>query len=92
MAKKKLIPFLALLAILLLIFLPGFSKYQKLASKCKRLRKEIEELQKTNRELEEEKHRLETDIEYIESKAREKLGVVKKGEIPYKIIEEKKKK
>jgi len=91
MAKKSLILFFALLVILALIFLPGFSRYQKLISKYKRLQREIEELQKTNKELAEEKHRLETDIEYVESKAREKLGVVKKGEIPYKIIEEEKK-
>jgi len=88
MARKKLILFLALIIILLLIFLPNFSKYQKLSFECKRLQKRIEDLEETNRRLEEEKYKLENDIEYIERRAREKLGVVKKDEIPYKIIEE----
>lgn len=88
MAKKKLILFFVLLIILLLVFLPGFSKYQKLSSECKRLQQRIEELEGNNKQLEEKKYKLEHDIEYIERRAREKLGIVKKGEIPYKIIEE----
>ena len=88
MAKKKLILFFILVIILLLIFLPGFSRYQKLLSEQKGLEQRIEELEGANRRLEEEKYKLETDIEYIERKAREKLGVVRKDEIPYKIIEE----
>ena len=88
MAKKRLILFLVLLIILLLIFLPGFSKYQKLLSEQRELQNRIENLEKANKQLEEEKDKLEHDIEYIEKRAREKLGVVKKDEIPYKIIEE----
>lgn len=88
MAKKRLILFLVLVILILLIFLPGFSKYQKLLSEQGLLQKRIAELEEANKRLEEEKYRLENDIEYIEKKAREKLGVVKKYEIPYKIIEE----
>lgn len=88
MAKKKLILFLAIAIILLLIFLPGFSRYQKLSSESKRLEQRIAELEKVNKELEEKKYKLENDIEYVERRAREKLGIVKKDEIPYKIIEE----
>jgi cell division protein FtsB/cell division protein DivIC len=88
MAKKKLILFFALIIILLLIFLPGFSKYQKLLLEQRKLEQRIVELEETNRRLEEEKHKLETDIEYVERRAREKLGIVKKDEILYKIIEE----
>jgi len=91
MTKKKLILFFAFLTVLILIFFPNFSKYQKLSSECKRLQEKIEELKKINKQLEEEKYRLENDIEYIERKAREKLGIVKKDEIPYKIREEEKK-
>ena len=86
--KAKLILFFALAIGLLLIFLPGFSKYQKLLSEEKTLKERIEELEEANERLEEDKYKLETDIEYIEKKAREKLGVVKKDEIPYKIVEE----
>ena len=88
MAKKRLIIFIALAIILLLIFLPGFSRHQRLLSQQKSLKKRIADLEEANERLEEEKHKLETDIEYIEKRAREKLGIVKKNEIPYKIIEE----
>ena len=88
MAKKKLISIFVLAAVLLLIFLPGFSRHQKLLSEQRTLKQRITELEETNKRLEEEKHKLETDIEYIEKKAREKLGIVNKDEIPYRIIEE----
>ena len=87
MAKKKLILLFALIILFILVFLPNFSKYQKLTLECKALRQKIEDLKKDNERLEEEKYKLEHDIEYIEKRAREKLGVVKKDEIPYKIIE-----
>lgn len=88
MAKKRLMLFLVLVIILLLVFLPSFSKYQKLLSEQKGLQKRIEKLEEANKRLEEEKYKLEHDIEYIERRAREKLGVVRKDEIPYKIVEE----
>ena len=88
MAKKKLIIFFLIVIILLFIFFPGFSRYQKLLSEQRSLEKRIVELEETNKQLEEKKQKLENDIEYIERRAREKLGVVRKDEIPYKIIEE----
>ena len=88
MAKKDLIAPLVVAAILLLLFLPGFSRYQKLSAECGKLKKEIETLEKTNARLEEEKYKLEHDMEYVEKKARDKLGVVRKGEIPYKKVKE----
>ncbi len=88
MAKKKLVLYLALIMVLLVIFLPGFSKYQRLLSEKRDLKEHIEKLEELNKQLENEKEKLENDIEYVERKAREKLGIVKKDEIPYKIIEE----
>lgn len=88
MAKKKLILFFALTAVLLLIFFPGFYEYQKLASRERTLLRRIGELEKTNRRLEDEIYRLKNDMEYVERIAREKLGVVKEDEIPYKIEDE----
>ena len=88
MARKRLILFIALTAALLLIFLPGFSRYQKVLSEQRSLEKRIKELEEANERLEKEKNKLETDIEYVERRAREKLGIVKKDEIPYKILEE----
>ena len=88
MAKKRIVFLVILIIVFILVFLPNFSKYQKLSLECKDLRERIEELKRDNARLEEERFKLEHDIEYIEERAREKLGVVKKDEIPYKIIEE----
>ena len=41
-------------------------------------------MSRENKRLEEEKMRLETDTSYIEKKARETMGVVRKGEIVIK--------
>lgn len=87
MAKKRLIISITLVVILIVIFFPSFSKYQKLSLESKKLRQRIEELEEANRRLEEEKYKLEHDIEYIEKRAREKLGIVKKGEIPIRVEE-----
>ncbi|MBL7071865.1 MAG: cell division protein FtsL [Candidatus Omnitrophica bacterium] len=87
MAKKRLILFFALVAILAFAFFPGFLKYRKLMARQSGLEKRIEKLEEENRRLEEEKYKLENDIEYVEKRAREKLGIVKEDEIPYRIID-----
>lgn len=85
MAKKiNRVKVLVALTVLVIIFLPSFAKYQELYYKNKRLEERIDFLRSENKRLEEEKARLETDITYIEQKAREKLGVVRKGEIVLK--------
>jgi len=76
------------MSLLVLIFFPNYSKYRKLAAERRDLKIKIEELKRENARLEEEKHKLETDIEYIEKRAREKLGVVRENEIPYRFIDE----
>ena len=68
-------------AVFLVIFLPPFAKYQELRYKNQKLKEQITALELTNKDLEEKKHRLETDITYVEKKAREKIGVIRKGEI-----------
>ena len=70
---------------LLIIFLPGFSRLQKLRSKNKLLNDEIVRLQKENQDLEKQIELLETDPFYIEKKARDKMGIGKEGEIRYKV-------
>ncbi len=88
MAKKGLLKIYVIGAILTAFFLPGFVKYQRLKAQNRALEKEIAELGTENRRLSEERKRLETDPVYVERKAREKLGVVKKGEIVYKTSSE----
>jgi cell division protein FtsB len=82
--RIKSVQFYIILGILLVIFLPPFAKYQELRYKNKRLAEKISALKDENKRLEEEKRKLETDIVYIEKKAREKIGVVRKGEIVLK--------
>ena len=83
MSKKNL---MVLIVIgLLIIFLPGFSRLQKLRAKNKSLKDEIVRLHKENQDLEKQIELLETDQFYIEKKARDKMGIGKEGEIRYKV-------
>lgn len=72
------------IAVFLVIFLPPFAKYQELRHKNAKLRERILELERQNKDLGEKKYRLETDVSYVESQARAKIGVVRKGEIVLK--------
>lgn len=76
--------FYAAVLLLTVIFLPPFVKYQELRYKNKKLEERLAELKDESKALDREKDRLETDIGYIEKKAREKIGVVRKGEIVLK--------
>ena len=70
--------------VLVIVFLPSFVKYQELSYKNRKLEERIHALKVDNRRLEEEKMRLETDITYIERRARDEIGVARKGEIVLK--------
>ena len=70
------------------IFLPGYSKLQRLRAHNRDLTKQIQELEKDNDRLSEQIDQLENDPFYIEKKAREKMGVSKKGELIYKVVTE----
>ena len=90
MAKIGSIRLYFIIAILVVIFLPPFAKYQELRSKNKKLEARIRSLQEESKRLEDEKRKLETDITYVEKKAREKIGLVRKGEIIIKEAPQKK--
>ncbi len=81
MERKRLIRISVFVIILLAVFLPPFAKYQELRYKNEKLERQIKELKEETKRLGEERERLQTDITYIERKAREKIGVAKKGEI-----------
>jgi cell division protein FtsB len=76
--------------LLLVIFLPGYTKLQDLRGKNRELEVKIRKLKVENVLLQEELKRIESDPIYQEKIAREKMGVVRKGEIPIKIIPKKK--
>ncbi|MFA5287308.1 MAG: septum formation initiator family protein [Candidatus Omnitrophota bacterium] len=78
-------------AFILVLFIPGFAKMQGLRGKNVDLEDKIRRLNIENALLQQELRRIENDPVYQERIAREKMGVVRKGEIPIKIISEKNK-
>lgn len=72
--------------LLLVIFLPGYTKLQELRDKNGDLELKIRRLNIENALLEQELDRVEKDPVYQERIARDKMGIVRKGEIPIKII------
>ena len=80
-----------LLVFILILFLPGFSKVQELRNKNRDLIDKIRRLNIENTLLQQEIKKMGTDPNYQERVAREKMGIVRKGEIPIKIVPQKKK-
>jgi cell division protein FtsB len=71
---------------LLVVFLPGYTKLQELRDKNDNLSKRIQQLSVENVFLGQELGRIKNDPVYQEQIAREKMGVVRKGEIPIKLV------
>jgi len=72
--------------LLLIIFLPGYTKLQELREKNRGLQERIRELKAENSLLQQELKRVQSDPLYQERIAREKLGIVRKGEVPVKLV------
>ena len=81
MAKIGSAKLYIIIGVFLIIFVPPFAKYQELRYKNKKLGEQITALKEETKRLEAEKKSLETDIVYVEKRAREKIGLVRKGEI-----------
>jgi cell division protein FtsB len=81
MGKKGFIKIYIAAAVLGAIFLPSFFKYCELRSQNRSLKERMDELKTENRRLSDEVRRLKTDPVYVELKAREKMGLARKGEI-----------
>ncbi len=71
---------------LLVLFLPGYTKVQELRDRNVDLQTKIKRLTIENSLLAEQLKRIENDPVYQEWIAREKMGVVRKGEIPVKVV------
>ena len=84
---KKAFGFLAVSFILLAVFLPGYTKLQDLKDRNRDLEDKIARLSRENIILHQELARIQTDPDYQEKIAREKMGMVRKGEVPIKIIQ-----
>ncbi|MBI5873554.1 MAG: septum formation initiator family protein [Candidatus Omnitrophica bacterium] len=83
----KNLRFFIIIFILVALFLPGFAKLQELKSKLADMEDEIRKTQSQNALLEEKIAKMSNQA-YLEIVAREKMGVVKKGETVIKIIRE----
>lgn len=73
---------------LLVVFLPGYTKLQELKDRNRELEARIKKYRIENSLLEEELRLTKDDPLYQEKIVREKLGVVRKGEVPIKILPE----
>jgi len=83
---KKVFSLFAAAGFLLVIFLPGYAKLQDMKEKNRELSLNINKLKKENILLQNEIERLQYDPLYQEKIARDKMGIVRRGEIPFKII------
>ena len=85
MEKKRIIIGLVIVSSLLAVFfLPGYTKLQELKAEREQYERRIFLLEEYNRALQEEIERMHNDPDYLEKIARDKLGIVRKGEIVYR--------
>ena len=82
--KKITLGIIVVSVILAAMFLPRFSELQRLREENTNIKKSIILLEEDNEMLTEEVRRMEEDPGYVEKRAREKLGIIKKGEYIYK--------
>ena len=85
---KKALWLFGLATFLMVVFLPGYTKLQDLRAKNRELSLNINKLKKENVLLQNDIARLQDDPLYQEKVAREKMGIVRKGEVPVKIVPE----
>jgi len=83
---KKWFGFSVIAILLLIVFLPGYTKVQELRDTNRDLEVKIRKLYKENILLQEELKLIAEDPVYQEQIAREKMGLVRPGEIPIKVV------
>jgi len=86
MILKKAFWLFGIAVFLLILFLPGYTKLQELRDKNRDLESKMKRLNIENYLLQEELKRIENDPVYQEKIARDKMGVVRKGEVPVRIV------
>ena len=78
-----------LAVLVLVLFLPGYTKLRELRTKNRQLEEQFRRKAVDNTLLQEELRRVGNDPVYQEKIARDNMGVVRKGEIPVKIFQKK---
>ena len=84
----KSLRFFIIIVVIVLLFLPGFTKLQELKQKFRDTEELMRKTQKENYLLEQRISQLKNDPHYLEIVARDKMGLVKKGEMVLKIVRE----
>lgn len=87
---KKATWLFAITLLILVLFLPGYTKLQELRDRNRDLETKIKKLNSENAILYKQMQRLKDDPAFLERFAREKMGVVRKGEVLYKLEPEEK--
>ena len=83
---KNAVSLFIITVIVLLVFLPSYTKMQELKQKNQEFLDKIQYLEAKNKKLEEEGRFLKNNPEYLEKVAREKMGLIRQGETVYKIV------
>lgn len=81
---------IGLLILFVIFYLPGLSRYHELKTEEERLTRQLHEIEAQIAKLEEEKSLLQNDVAYLEKTIRDELGLVKPGEMIYKLVPDKK--
>ena len=81
---------IGLVFLFIFFYLPGLSRVQELRLEEDRISKELAELKGQIQALKNEKELLEKDQGYLEKVIHEELGLVRPGEMVYKLVPEKK--
>ncbi len=85
MRSEKVFFFIFIFLLLVWFYTPGFLKLRKCLLPLHQYEKEIKELKIKNKELKKEAELLKSSSFIAEKLGRDELGLVKKGEMVYKI-------
>ncbi len=90
MRKSFVFLLIALIGLLVFfwIYFPALSRYRELKIQEEKITRDISDLDQRIEALLEERRLLQSDLNYLEKVIREELGLVKPGEIIYKMIPE----
>ncbi|MDP8259337.1 MAG: septum formation initiator family protein [Candidatus Aadella gelida] len=85
MERKKIVVSTAIIGVLIAAFLvPGQVRLKTLQEDNERYKQRIKMLKEHNQDLEKELLEVTEDPDYVEKKARDKLGIIRKGEVIYR--------
>jgi cell division protein FtsB len=83
---KNVVFLFVVLAAVFVVYLPSYMQMQDLRGRNLTFEKRINDLEAENIRIAEEQNRLKTDPEYFEKIARERMGLIKDGEVVYKAL------